>query len=499
MRLKALIRGALGVDLPLAEIFDRPRLIDIAQAVESASGEDRQVLDDPTGNAADTRSPASRAQLNFWQVATALPNLPLFNMPMALHIAGDLRPEALRTALGAVVDRHPALRTHLEPAQDGEVVQVIAEPGGFRTDLVDLSQLPLPEAELQRARRERAVVLWPFDLTRGPLVHAELLRLTDGWLLLLTMHHAIADGWSIGVVMRDLATAYRAACDGVAEPWAGPPAVRYQDFARWQRDRLEDGSLAGQIDYWRKVLEKPLEALEPALDRPRTRSLSFQVRRVPVSISPAVVQGLQALGAAEHVSLFMVLATVFAGYLQQAGGTDDVRLGTLTANRGRGDVVDTVGLFMNTLVLRADLTGAQTFTERLRRVRAATLGAFANQDVPFEALADELQMSTRDRQQLFRHMLVLQSAPAKLPQVDGLVLNQLTPRLKGPEPTATTLDLVLNLAEQDGGLTGSLMYRPDLFDHSTAEEIAHTLQELLREIAWHPEFRISTSHSTEAV
>lgn len=483
MRLKARIRNRLGVEVPLSTIFDFPRLAEIAKAVESASDHDQRVIEDPVRTPDGNRALASATQLNLWQITAALPKLPLFNMPMAIHIAGELDPDAFLTAMRLVVDRHPALRTHLEATPEGEVMLAVGETGAFEPKLVDLSGLPEEEAARRRAARERAIVLWPFDLAHGPLVHAELVRLADGWVFLLAMHHAIADGWSVGIVMRDLGIAYQAVRAGVATPWAGPPAVGFADFVRWQHERIRDGSFAHQVDYWRKILARPLKPVITTLDRPRVKAVSLQAGKVDVEIPPEVVAGLEPLRSTEHVSLFMILATVFADFLRQDTGSDDIRLGTLNANRGRGAVTDTVGLFMNTLLLRFDLTDATTFADRLRRVRTATFGAFANQDIPFEALSDELDLSSHDRRELFRHMLVLQTAPLRLPDVDGLVMREVKPKIKGPEPTMTTQDLVLNLAPKDGGLAGHLTYRPDLFDHGTVERIARTFVDSLAALA----------------
>lgn len=477
MRLKIRIQLVFGVEIPLATILDRPRLADLAAAIEATAAGVEVVASEPMPAeplAVVDGGPAAAgwAQVNFWDIASELSAVPLFNMPMAVMITGELRAEEFLNAVRIVVDRHEALRTHLAEV-DGELVQIVAPAGGFRPLFTDLRDLTADQRALKRAERERAAVLWPFDLRTGPLVHAELVRLaTNKWLFLLSLHHAIADGWSVGVITDDIAITYHDQVAGRAPSRAEPSAIQYRDVAHWQRDQLREGHFAPQIDYWRKQLAAPLAPMELGTDRPRERAWCLRSATVNIVVPDVTLTGLKAVARARHATLFMVLVTQFARLLRDRTGHDDVRIGTLSANRSSGAVTDTVGLLANPLALRFDLAGADTFDAALSRVRDTTFGAFAHQAIPFEALLGELALASESRQSLFRHQLVLQTAPMRLPQLSGVTVEPVTLSCPDGGVTATTLDLSLTLAERGEGLTGWLTYRPDLFDQSTVEAIA---------------------------
>ncbi len=399
---------------------------------------------------------------------------------------GALDADALARALGEIVGRHEVLRTVFD-VEDGEPVQVVLPWRPLELPLVDLGGRTEEERREELDRRAGAEARREFDLAAGPLFHAELLRLApEEHVLLLTMHHIVSDAWSIGVLLRELGALYEAFARGGESPLEDLP-IQYADFAVWQRERLSGERLEAQLAYWRGQLRDP-PVLELPTDRPRPPAPSYRGGSVGVRVSAATAAALRDLARAEGASLFMPLLAAWQALLARHAGQDDVIAGTPIANRNRSEIEGLIGFFVNTLALRADLSGDPTFRELLRQVRERTFGAYAHQDLPFEKIVEELAPE-RDlsRSPVFQVMFSLQNAPAAQ-QRDGAALRI---GLYGGRMESAKYDLVLTLAETPDNIVGALTYATDLFERETAERIAAHYAALLDGIAADPDLRVA--------
>ncbi|MCA1681775.1 MAG: amino acid adenylation domain-containing protein, partial [Actinobacteria bacterium] len=332
--------------------------------------------------------------------------------PSALRLRGVLDGGALARALSGLVARHESLRTTFESV-DGRGVQVVHPPCEVQLPVLDLAGLPEADrhAELDKVLAQEASR--PFDLSRGPLMRARLVRLAaDEHVLTLVLHHIVTDGWSDGILWRDLSELYRAELAGTAPQLAVLP-VQYADFAAWQRQRLSDAALQSQLDYWKQQLAS-LSALELPTDRPRPAVYTANGAVWEFVVPAPVTSRLKELGRGQDTTLFMTLVAACQVLLARWSGQDDIAVGTVTSGRDRAELEGLVGFFVNTLVLRSQVQGTQTFSEFLAQVKNTVLDGFAHQDVPFERLVDELQPA-RDtsRTPLFQAMVVLQNTPGQ--------------------------------------------------------------------------------------
>src|SRR5215217_1019388 len=335
-------------------------------------------------------APLSFAQERLWFVDRLEPGSAVYNIPVEWRLGGALDEAALERALGEIVRRHEALRTTFREV-DGSPVQVIAPFGGFTLRLDDLSGLADADREVEVRRRAGEEAARPFDLSAGPLFRAALLRLgEEDHVLLLSMHHIVSDGWSTGVLFRELSALYAAYLAGRESPLPELP-VQYADYAVWQREQLAGEVLDRQLAYWKERLAGAPELLELPTDHPRPAVQTYRGATVLVELSLQLLERLQALGQSEGATLYMVLLGAFQVLLGKYAGSEDVVVGTPIAGRTRRETEELIGFFVNTLVLRTDLSGNPSFRETLRRVREVTLGAYAHQEVPFEKLVAELQ------------------------------------------------------------------------------------------------------------
>ena len=431
--------------------------------------------------------PTSFAQRSLWFLDQLDPGRPTFNVPAAVRVRGPLDPSALTQALRAIGLRHESLRTTFA-APDGEPVQVIAAEAELPIVAVDLSHLPDPDrlAEARRLSIEEA--RRPFDLARGPLARAGLLKLAaDDHVVLLTMHHIVTDGWSLGVAAQELAAAYDAATRG--EP-ANLPALplQYADYAAWQRAWLIGEPLEHLLKHWRTALAG-LPNLELPTDRPRPASRSARGHFRPFTLSPALSKRLEDVGRRAGTTPFMTLLAAFQALLGRYSGQDDFAVGAPVANRGRPEVEGLLGYFVNMVVLRADLAGDPTFLDLLARVRSAALDAFEHQDLPLEALVEALA-PPRDpsRTPLFQVMFVLQNN--RLPDVGRRELD-LQPFDAGEGTGTAKFDLTLAVGEFDGLYSGSFEAAADLFDGPTIDRMVGHFLALLEAVVADPRRRVS--------
>jgi amino acid adenylation domain-containing protein len=486
------LREVFGVELPLRRVFEASTLGALGQAVEQARRERTATATPPLQPRPQEDGeplPLSFAQERLWFIDQLQPGLATYNLPEAVRLTGPLDAAALERAFAEVVARHEPLRTRF-PVVGGVPVQEVQEvdpPGAFSLPVVDLAALPEEVREGERDRLVRAEAGRPFDLARGPLLRAGLVRLgVREHVLALTLHHIVTDGWSMGVLIRELGTAYSAFACG-ARPVLPALPVRYADWAAWQRDWLRGEALDAQLAFWRERLGGEVPPLDLPLDHPRPPGDVIRGARQVVRVPAGVVTALEALGRGEEATLFMLLLAGFASLLHRLTGQDDLTVGTPVAGRTRAEVEGLVGLFLNTLALRTELAGDPPFRELVHRARTVSLDAYSHQDLPFEKLVEEIQPErVVGRTPFFQAMLVLQNAPA-----GELAAGELT---LAPVPSynqTVRFDLTMSLTQSASGLTGWIEFKPDLLDATTVTRWVDGLVRLLAGAATDPDRRLS--------
>ena len=433
----------------------------------------------------DVDAPLSFAQERLWFLDQLSPGTPFYNIATAVPLRMAIDPTALEQAVNTVVARHEALRTTF-PTHDGRPIQAITPTLHIPLTIHDLRPLPTtdrtPEAERLAAQEAGR----PFDLTTGPLLRTGLIHLgpTDT-VLLLTFHHIVADGWSLGVFARELWTAYTAHATGRPPQLPALP-IQYADFAVWQRHWLTGDVLDRQLAYWRTQLDN-LPALQLPTDHPRPPFQTFRGAASPVRFPSGTNEAVQALSRREGCTPFMTLLAAFAVLLGRYSREQDIVVGSPIAGRTRPQTEDLIGFFVNTLVLRTDLRGDPTFRQLLGRVREVALGAYANQDLPFEAIVEELQPE-RDLSQnpLFQIGFVLHNAPSGTATAGG-------PAPIDVERGSAVFHLALSLWEGPTALEGRIEYSTDLFDASTIDRLGEHLTTLLAALLAAPDAPVSSA------
>jgi|GEM_PF-313343 len=484
MQVLAHLRDRCGVELPVRSLFAGPTVAQQAAAVAalqsaagSGAGAAERILPQPRGAGS---LPLSFAQERLWFIDQLQPGTPAYNIPAALRLRGPLRAGLLARSLAAVEQRHETLRTHFV-ARGGVPYQVVAAHAAVRLPRLDLSRLPPAERSTETARRVAGEARRPFALGRGPLLRGLLLRLDAAeHVLVLTCHHIIADGWSLGVLLREMAAIYAAAGQELP-PLLPELPIQYADFSLWQRERMAGERLASELAYWRDRLAG-LATLELPADRQRPAVASFRGARRAVRVPPGLRAAVETLCRREGVTLFVALLTAFELLLHRASGQDDVATGTVVANRGRAELLDLIGLFANTLVMRADCA-VGSCRDLLRQLHGSALDAYAHQEVPFEMVVAELNPERNLSQNpLVQTLFSLQNAPlaAGLPGT-GLAVERLE-----ADSGAARLDLFLLLWEEGAGLAGTLEYSTDLFDAATMSRLLQHYETLLAALAAHP-------------
>ncbi len=430
--------------------------------------------------------PASFGQKGLWLVDQFNPGSTAYSLPILLRVAGILDPVVLEKALNEIVRRHEILRTTLS-RRHGELVQVISPAERLTLALADLSPLPEAEREARAFEQAREESRRSFDLGQGPLFRAALWRLSHGdHLFLLNMHHVVADWWSFAVLYRELTELYEAFEHGRESPLPDL-ALQYADFAQWQRERMQGQDLEGHLAFWKAALAGAPPVLDLRTDRPRAPRQTFPGASESELLSRDLTARIRELSRREGVTPYMTLLSAFFALLHRHTGQTDMVVGSPIANRTRVELESLIGLLMNTLVLRADLSGNPTFRQLLARVGRVCVDAYAHQDLPFERLLEELKPErTLSHSPLFQVLMTLQSAPAAPPRLAGLDVTAL------PVAAETSkFDLSAYFEDRGEEIWASFQYNTDLFEASTVRWMLGHLRTLLEGAVANPDLPLS--------
>ncbi|NJM65766.1 MAG: amino acid adenylation domain-containing protein [Acaryochloris sp. RU_4_1] len=476
------IRAVFAVEVPLQQLFETPTILGLAAYLDATCHDQGVMLPPMERVGRDRTFPLSFAQQRLWFLEQVEPDTATYNIPAAVRLRGHLDIAALEQSINALIERHEVLRTTFT-SLEGQPLQTIHPASPFPMTVTDLSTLDHPQLSEQLL----ATAQQPFDLAHGPLLRVELLRLeaTDH-VALFVMHHIVADGWSMGVLIREIGALYRAFRTGDLVSLPELP-IQYADFALWQQQWLQGSVLETKLTYWKQQLAN-LVPLQLPSDRPRETVSNSPGAAHSFYLSPQTSEALVTFSRQENVTLFMTLLTAFQILLHRHTQQEDIVVGTDVANRTDLAIEGLIGFFVNLLVLSTDLSGNPSVREALQRVRTVTLGAYAHQDVPFakvvEALRPERQLKAIP---LFQVLFVLQNAPMPPLELPGLMLEQLE-----VDSGAARFDIALFLTETEQGIKGVWRYNTQLFAADTIACLVSHFETLLGSLYDHPDARIHT-------
>jgi len=471
----------------LRDLFEWKTVRELAAHLERASKSEAELggpLLQPVARTADL--PLSYAQQRLWFL-DQLEFGTSYNISAAISLRGELDVGALEQTLSEIIRRHEVLRTSFAEV-NGQPVQVIYPAVAFKLFRRDLSHYGAADRELEVIRLAREEARQTFDLSSGqPMLRARLLKLEAAeHVLLFTMHHIVSDGWSVGVLLREVATLYKAYSRGGFSPLPELP-IQYADFAVWQREWLTGEVLDRQLEYWKEQLQGMTQVLDLPTDKMRPAVQTFRGEHESFPLTLELSEKLKELSRNEDVTLFMTLLAAWQVLLHRYTNRKQISVGTPIANRNRAETEQLIGFFVNTLVMNTDLSGDPTFRELLKRVREVCLGAYAHQDVPFEKLVEILQPErSLSHTPLIQTWFVLQNAPESKLELAGLSLQP----LKLENGTAK-FDLGLNMTDTDQGLIGTMEYKTDLFSSTTAKRIVRQFEALVQYVSSHPDAQLS--------
>jgi acyl carrier protein len=468
---------------------DQRKLLELLLKKRAAQEASSHVVDTTEAPPPDERSiprrtgsdpaPLSFGQQRLWLLDQFQPGSAFYNMPLVMKLDGPLNIAVLERSLNEIVRRHELLRTTFRSLNDSPV-QIVAPELRLTLARQDVIECPADEREAEALRRIIAEGQRPFDLAAGPLLRGLLLRLDEQrHMLALTLHHIIFDGWSMGVILREIIALYGAFSAGKPSPLPELP-IQYGDYAAWQRQRLQGELLERQLAYWKNELGGKVVALNLPTDRPRPTVPSFTANgaKQHLHLSRQLATALQALSKQEGATLFMTLLAAFQTLLHRYSSQPSILVGSPIANRNQDELEGMIGFFNNMLVLHGDLSGAPSFRELLRRVRATTLRAYDHQELPFERLVEEFQPSQNSsRSPLFQVMFALQNAPRPAMKQGDTTMQALNVDLG-----TARFDLSLSVRENEAGLVATMLYNTDLFDAATVERMLAHYQTLLESL-----------------
>jgi amino acid adenylation domain-containing protein len=482
------ISKALGVEMGVRSVFEEATIEGLASRVEEAMKAERKELAPLLFKvSSEGKLPLSFAQQRLWFIEQLDPGNAIYNIPGAVRLEGSLDIGALEETINEIVRRHEVLRTRIE-AEAGEPVQVIDEWGPRKLECADLTSLSREKRteEIGRIMQEEAQT--GFDLKRGPLLRVKVLKLeAEQHILLFTMHHIVSDGWSMGILMREVCEIYAAAREGKGSPLP-ELEIQYADYASWQRQSLRGERLDEHLRFWRKQLGGELPVLELTINGSRREAQTMRAARESMTFSPELTREIKTLGRREGVTLFMTLLAAFKVLLYRYSGQEDIIVGTAIANRNSVELEKLIGFFINTLPLRVNLSGNPTFRELLARVRETALGAYAHQDLPFEKLVSELQPERSLHQMpLFQVFFALQNAPTTAVRLPGVTVIPMA-----IEANMAKMDLIMVIGETGQTMTANLEYNSDLFEAGAMKRMLAHFRNLLESIVEGPDQPLSS-------
>ncbi|MBD2440161.1 non-ribosomal peptide synthetase [Nostoc sp. FACHB-110] len=479
------LRDTFKVDLPLRSLFEFPTVAGLEKAIASQLNQSALPPATIEPLPRDTNTfPLSFAQLRLWFLEQLEEKSTVYNMPFAWHLHGNLNTVALEKAIQAVVQRHEVLRTNFR-INDDTPVQIIHADVNIYLPIVDISHCDDPQLEAQKLAAIAANA--PFDLTQDILIRPQLLLLgKQEYVLLLTLHHIIADGWSMGIIEQEISSFYQTLLAGEALP-SSTLLIQYADYAVWQRQWLKDEVLQGQLDYWLQQLNNAPPLLELPISKPRPAVQTFAGDSLLFQLNSDLTQQINQLSRRANVTLFMTLLTAFVTLLYRYSKQEDILIGSPIANRNHHATESLVGFFVNTLVLRTQIQDNPTFLELLQQVRQTSLDAYMHQDVPFEKVVEALQPErSLSYHPVFQVMFVLQNAATGELNLEGVNWSPFA-----IQNTTTNFDLTLSLLEKEGQLYGEWSYSRDLFTETDMSAFSNHFQTLLTNIVAHPEQKIT--------
>ncbi|MEG5063351.1 amino acid adenylation domain-containing protein [Microcoleus sp. B3-A4] len=480
------LREAFQVEVPLRSLFESPTVATVTQSLLQYRAE--QKLKAPPIKPASRQGelPLSFAQQRLWFLDQLQPGNPAYNIPAAVRLKGALNVAVLEQTFQEIIKRHEALRTTFNSVE-GRPAQVIISSFNFTLPIVNLRELSQAEREAEAMRLAAEEARQPFDLTKWPLLRVTLLHLDETeYLLLLTVHHIVADGWSMGVLVREVAALYEAFCSGKPSPLP-ELSVQYADYAVWQINWLQGEVLEAKLADWKQQLGQNLPPLQLPAKQPRSAVSSNQAEIQEFQLDWQVSQALNALSRQQNVTLFMSLLAALQTLLYRYTNQEDIVVGTDLANRTQVETEALIGFFVNILVLRTDMRGNPTFRQLLDRVREVTLKAYTHQDLPFDKLVEELRPDrSLNQTPLFQVLFVMQNMPMPALELGGLTLTPLE-----QDSGIAKFDLVLFVGETEQGIAGTWKYNTDLFDAAAIEQMSSRFQTLLNSIVAQPETRLN--------
>ena len=480
-------RAAFKIDLPLRSIFDHQTIAQLAEAVEQALIEGKGETGPPLTRVPRTDHLApSFAQQRLWFLDQLNPDSTAYNIPRTFRFVGRLNVPVLEKTLSEIQRRHEVLRTTFALVE-GQPVQVIQEPAPLTLPVTDLTNLPEAERETRAYQLATEEAERRFDLVHGPLWHTSVLQLgEEDFMVSFTMHHIVSDAWSMGVLVREVATLYQAFLQQQPSPLP-ELEIQYADYAHWQQQLLQGEFLESQLSYWRDqladsvTLTLPVDHARPAVQTTNGTHEFFQ-------LTPELTAALHALSRTEEVTLFMMLLAAFKVLLHFYSDQTSISVGTPIAGRGHVETEKLVGFFVNTLVLRTDLTGDPSFRELLLRVREVALGAYSHQDMPFEMLVEQLRPERNlSHTPLFQVVFSMQNVPTEVLELPEVSWYSVTPEVR-----TAKFDMTMNLTEQGGRFVGGLEYNTDLFDRSTIVTMLGHFQRVLELVTENPDAQLSS-------
>jgi amino acid adenylation domain-containing protein len=485
-RIISRIRDSFHVELPVRSLFELPSIAELAARIEELT-QSGSSLAAPPLQRRNERLTLSYGQQRLWFLDQLSPGSNAYNLPVAMHISANFNVIALEQSLQEVVRRHEVLRTTFA-VTDGEPRPIVKSHESVKLSLVDLSCFGGDEQDSEAARLRQEDGLRPFDLTTGPLLRVTLVRFSkERYLLLANMHHIVSDGWSMEVLLSEMETLYETFSTGAPSPLR-PLEFQYADYAEWQRDWLKGEVLQEEVEYWKKQLEGAPTVLELETAHIPSATRTTEAAYCAVVLPEALSRSLRDFSRRQGATLFMTLMAGLHALLQRYTAQTDILVGTPIAGRGRAELEALIGFFVNMVVVRTNFDETPSFKDLLKQVREAALSAYAHQDVPFEKLVEEIKPERAlGRNPIFQVVFALQNIEQSTWNLPGV-----SPMTGVPASPETKFDLEVYLQDGPGGVTGSFVYSPELFEPAFIGHMVHHFQRLLEKAMAEPDAELST-------